>query len=279
MVDRDEPSVTAAAEELSRSGSGAAEPFVLDVTDREGLIGSAPVCPSWHASRLAHAAGISPTMADWRRIFVVDLVATATLAEGFDLWRPPERQACASRRWLRTSETRRRTRQPTPRSTRHSTRVARSHPRCRGPLDRGSRYRIWLGERASTGSSNRERYTRYEDPAFSVSPGLIDTRRASGGGEPSHHEATPGADTPRPHRSAEEVAAVVAFLLSDQAELRERDRRARRRRGDRRSAGRLLDEGGARCRRWHDRHRCRGAARRRGPSRHEVDECGASKLM
>ena len=37
MVDRDEPSVTAAAEELSASGNGVAEPFVLDVTDRKGL--------------------------------------------------------------------------------------------------------------------------------------------------------------------------------------------------------------------------------------------------
>jgi NAD(P)-dependent dehydrogenase (short-subunit alcohol dehydrogenase family) len=30
---------------------------------------------------VAHAAGISPTMADWRRIFEVDLVGTALLAE------------------------------------------------------------------------------------------------------------------------------------------------------------------------------------------------------
>src|SRR5262249_25705101 len=30
---------------------------------------------------VAHAAGISPTMADWRRIFTVDLVGTAMLAD------------------------------------------------------------------------------------------------------------------------------------------------------------------------------------------------------
>ncbi|XVQ14811.1 SDR family oxidoreductase [Spirillospora sp. CA-255316] len=83
MVDLDEATVTASAKELSAAGDRASvEPFVLDVTDRDGLSRLAD-----HVSRrgelraVAHAAGISPTMADWRRIFTVDLVATAMLAE------------------------------------------------------------------------------------------------------------------------------------------------------------------------------------------------------
>jgi NAD(P)-dependent dehydrogenase (short-subunit alcohol dehydrogenase family) len=81
LVDLDEKTVTAAADELAGLGA-AVEPYALDITDPEGLARLAA-----RASRLgplravAHAAGISPTMADWRRILTVDLVGTALLAE------------------------------------------------------------------------------------------------------------------------------------------------------------------------------------------------------
>lgn len=83
LVDLDEVSVTAAAQELAASGPGAkAEPFVLDVTDRDGLDRLAARVGGLGTLRaVAHAAGISPTMADWRRILTVDLVGTAMLAE------------------------------------------------------------------------------------------------------------------------------------------------------------------------------------------------------
>ena len=83
LVDRDEVSVTTAAHELTASGLGAvAEPFILDVTDRDGLDRLAARVRGLGTLRaVAHAAGISPTMADWRRILTVDLVGTAMLAE------------------------------------------------------------------------------------------------------------------------------------------------------------------------------------------------------
>jgi len=83
LVDRDEASVTAAAEELSATGrADLVEPFVLDVTDGDGLARlAARVADLGTLRAVAHAAGISPTMADWRRIFLVDLVGTAMLAE------------------------------------------------------------------------------------------------------------------------------------------------------------------------------------------------------
>jgi NAD(P)-dependent dehydrogenase (short-subunit alcohol dehydrogenase family) len=82
LVDLDEESVRGAAEELSGSGTAKVEAFALDVTDREGLGRLADrVSASGSLRAVAHAAGISPTMADWRRIFVVDLVGTALLAE------------------------------------------------------------------------------------------------------------------------------------------------------------------------------------------------------
>lgn len=81
LVDRDEASVAQAAEGLSRPGGTTVEPFILDITDREGLDRLATRVSELGTLRaVAHAAGISPTMADWRRIFEVDLVGTARLA-------------------------------------------------------------------------------------------------------------------------------------------------------------------------------------------------------
>jgi NAD(P)-dependent dehydrogenase (short-subunit alcohol dehydrogenase family) len=69
----------------SAPGSGPAtrvEPVGLDVTDGEALAQLADRVAELGTLRaVAHAAGISPTMADWRRIFTVDLVGTARLAE------------------------------------------------------------------------------------------------------------------------------------------------------------------------------------------------------
>ncbi len=83
MVDLDESTVTAAAQGLSASSGGTDfEPFVLDVTDRAGLDRLAVrVAEVGTLRAVAHAAGISPTMADWRRILGVDLVGTALLTE------------------------------------------------------------------------------------------------------------------------------------------------------------------------------------------------------
>jgi NAD(P)-dependent dehydrogenase (short-subunit alcohol dehydrogenase family) len=81
-VDLDEATVTATAAELTAAGPATVEPFVLDVTDRDGLGRLAEhVAAAGTLRAVAHAAGISPTMADWRRIFGVDLIGTAMLAE------------------------------------------------------------------------------------------------------------------------------------------------------------------------------------------------------
>jgi NAD(P)-dependent dehydrogenase (short-subunit alcohol dehydrogenase family) len=80
LVDVDEAGVTAAAHEL------AAEALVLDVTDADGLARlAARVQEIGTLGPVCHAAGISPTMADWKRIFTVDLVGSAML---IDVLRP-----------------------------------------------------------------------------------------------------------------------------------------------------------------------------------------------
>ncbi|MEU6140670.1 SDR family oxidoreductase [Streptomyces sp. NPDC047081] len=83
LVDLDAEAAARVAKDLNDSGArAAAEPFGLDVTDREGLARlAARVAEAGTLRAVAHAAGISPTMADWRRIFEVDLVGTALLAE------------------------------------------------------------------------------------------------------------------------------------------------------------------------------------------------------
>ena len=83
LVDLDEAGLTATAGDLStRSARAVVDTFVLDVTDDAGLQQLADRTRELGTLRsVAHAAGISPTMADWKRIFAVDLVGTARLAE------------------------------------------------------------------------------------------------------------------------------------------------------------------------------------------------------
>lgn len=81
LVDVDGDTVAQTAADLS-GARAVVEPFPLDVTDVEGLVRLADrVREIGELRSVAHAAGISPTMADWRRIFEVDLVGTARLAE------------------------------------------------------------------------------------------------------------------------------------------------------------------------------------------------------
>ncbi|MFF4113163.1 SDR family oxidoreductase [Streptomyces sp. NPDC001714] len=83
LVDLDEKAVSTAAGDLSTSPHATVvEPHTLDITDRDGLAGLAARVRELGTLRaVAHAAGISPAMADWRRILTVDLVGTALLAE------------------------------------------------------------------------------------------------------------------------------------------------------------------------------------------------------
>ncbi|WP_319435687.1 SDR family oxidoreductase [Mycobacterium sp. RTGN5] len=82
LVDRDEAAVVSGAAALSTADGATLEPFPLDVADESGLQRlSARVGELGQLRAVAHAAGISPTMADWRRVLEIDLVATARLVE------------------------------------------------------------------------------------------------------------------------------------------------------------------------------------------------------
>jgi NAD(P)-dependent dehydrogenase (short-subunit alcohol dehydrogenase family) len=221
LVDLDEASVTAAANELTAAGS-AAEPVVLDVTDRDGLGALASQVRHLGTLRaVAHAAGISPTMADWRRILTVDLVGTAMLA---DALRPLATTGTATVCFASMA--------PLLGGAEPEAAVAEVLD---DPLDERflDRLRDALGQAVEDSGTayawakhGVHRFVRQEavrlGPAgariCSVSPGIIDTPQ--GQQEAASHpvmarlvEQTPLGRAGR----AEEVAAVVAFLLSAEA--------------------------------------------------------------
>jgi NAD(P)-dependent dehydrogenase (short-subunit alcohol dehydrogenase family) len=83
LVDRDEVLLATQADLLAASGHRAeVEPFVLDVKDPDGIARLAARAAELGPLRaVAHAAGLSPTMADWREIIDVNLIGTARLVE------------------------------------------------------------------------------------------------------------------------------------------------------------------------------------------------------
>jgi NAD(P)-dependent dehydrogenase (short-subunit alcohol dehydrogenase family) len=83
LVDRDELILAETAESLASGRAPAkVEPFRLDVKDLEGVARLATRASELGRLRaVAHAAGVSPTMADWREIVTVDLVGTALLVD------------------------------------------------------------------------------------------------------------------------------------------------------------------------------------------------------
>ena len=83
LVDRDEAALIEAAERHAATHPRAdIETFALDVKDRDGVARLAARAGGLGPLRaVAHAAGVSPTMADWREVLTVDLVGTALLVD------------------------------------------------------------------------------------------------------------------------------------------------------------------------------------------------------
>jgi NAD(P)-dependent dehydrogenase (short-subunit alcohol dehydrogenase family) len=85
----------AAAEAAAAIPGGKGRPFAADVSSRESMNELAEFTRSLgDFGALAHAAAISPTMADWRRLVTVDLVGTALILEAFEPLAGPGSAAC-----------------------------------------------------------------------------------------------------------------------------------------------------------------------------------------
>jgi NAD(P)-dependent dehydrogenase (short-subunit alcohol dehydrogenase family) len=83
LVDRDEVLLATQADMLAAAGHRAQlEPFVLDVKDAGGIARlAARVAQHGPLRAVANAAGVSPTMANWRDILAINLIGTARLVE------------------------------------------------------------------------------------------------------------------------------------------------------------------------------------------------------
>jgi NAD(P)-dependent dehydrogenase (short-subunit alcohol dehydrogenase family) len=83
LVDRNEAVLATQADLLASAGHRAhVEPFVLDIGDADGIARLTDRASELGPLRaVAHAAGVSPTMADWRDILTINLVGTALLVE------------------------------------------------------------------------------------------------------------------------------------------------------------------------------------------------------
>jgi NAD(P)-dependent dehydrogenase (short-subunit alcohol dehydrogenase family) len=221
LVDLDETSVEAAAGELA-GRRAAVEPYVLDVTDDDGLAHLAMRASELGALRaVAHAAGISPTMADWRRVFTVDFVGTVMVA---DALRPLATNGTAMVCFASMAGLL---------GTAHENAAVDAALDASRADDFLVRIHDALGEAVenpgiaySWAKYAVHRFVRQEAVRLgpvgarvcSVSPGLIDT--PMGRQEAEQHpsmaallQRTPLGREGRP----EELAAVVAFLLSDEA--------------------------------------------------------------
>jgi NAD(P)-dependent dehydrogenase (short-subunit alcohol dehydrogenase family) len=81
LVDIDEAGIRVMADELGDN----ADVVVCDVSDPDAVAALAERVRDLGGLRsLAHAAGISPTMADWRRVIEVDLVGTALVVRALE---------------------------------------------------------------------------------------------------------------------------------------------------------------------------------------------------
>jgi NAD(P)-dependent dehydrogenase (short-subunit alcohol dehydrogenase family) len=223
LVDLNEGAVTAAAQQLS-GGHGRATIDVLpvDITDESALAAlSSRISETGTLRAVAHAAGLSPTMADWRRIFQVDLIGTAMLADMLlPLSTGGTSIVCYASMAPLLSQS------PVDPAVDavlddplQVNFLIRIHTAV-GPSVEDSGLAYFWAKRGVHRLAQREaiRFGRQGARVCSVSPGIIDTpmgRQESAAR--TTNDMLVGVTPLGRHGQPEEVAAVTAFLLSDEA--------------------------------------------------------------
>jgi NAD(P)-dependent dehydrogenase (short-subunit alcohol dehydrogenase family) len=220
LVDLDAEAAAETAKELA-GRRAVVEPFVADVSDPLALAGLAARAAELGPLRaVAHAAGISPTMADWRRVITVDLVGTAVLVESL---RPLVTAGTAMVCFASMAPLLAGVADAAADAALDEPLDPRLHDRLSAALgdaleNPGLAY-TWA-KRGVQRLAQREAvwFGRHGARICSVSPGIIDTPQGRQEADAHASMAALVRLTPLAREGVpEEVAAVVAFLLSDQA--------------------------------------------------------------
>jgi NAD(P)-dependent dehydrogenase (short-subunit alcohol dehydrogenase family) len=220
MVDLDAAGLAGAVKALTGAGTEV-EAVALDVTDRAALGALADRVRELGTLRaVAHAAGISPTMADWRAVIHVDLVGTALLLEAL---RPLAVDGTAVVCFASTAAT---MLAPFADPAVDTIIDQPLSPTLLDDLEKGAPGITDSGGAYSWAKRGVQRLVRRESIRWgaagarvcSVSPGIIDTPMGRQEYEQQPVMKTLVEQTPL-HRQgrSEELAAAVAFLLSDEA--------------------------------------------------------------
>ena len=222
LVDRDEAALVDAAAQLQAGGPQVrVESMAVDITSADAVERlAARVAELGTLRAVAHAAGISPTMADWTQVVIVDLVATAQLIDAlFPFVTDGTAIVCFASMapLLATGAV-----EPAD-SALDDPLDPHLLDRLRdivGPSieDSGLAYRVGQARCPPARAREAERIGRRGGRICSVSPGMIDTPmgRQEAAARPTNGMLVDATPLGREGRS-EEVAATVAFLLSDDA--------------------------------------------------------------
>jgi NAD(P)-dependent dehydrogenase (short-subunit alcohol dehydrogenase family) len=218
------PEVATVASALQREAPSGVEvrPVRTDVTDPDAVAGLADETHRAGSLRsLVHAAGVSPTMGDWKLMFTVDLVATALMVDAF---RPLANSSTAAVCFASSAGHQ----LPEPGDSRLEAIV--DDPRAPDLLERLGEAHFDkepdMGTAYSWAKRGVLRLVESEAPAWgavgaricSVSPGIIDTPMGRQEMDKQPMMAVMLEHTPlRRQGTAGEVASVVEFLLSDGA--------------------------------------------------------------
>lgn len=219
LVDRDVDGLDSVAQELR--GQVEIVPLGIDVSDRDAVASLVQVAEHGSLSAISHAAGVSPTMASWRAIFEVDLVGTALVIDALTpLVGPGTAAVCfasmAGHFAVMNPNPAGESALDDPLDPSFLEKIAEAF----GPSieDPGQAY-SWakcgvhrLVQRVAVG------WGRKQARICSISPGMIDTPQGRQEAAAQPAMAVLLEHTPLGREgTAEELAAVVAFLVSDAA--------------------------------------------------------------
>lgn len=217
LADMSEERLAATATELKEAGIQTVEYMTADISNREAVKALAEKAASMgELAGLVHTAGLSPTMADWKKIMEVNAVGTAYILDEFLKIAGPETAAvCMSSMSAHMV--------PAPPELREM---------LKNPLAEGFMEKMEVATKGSTAASypfsKISVIEMVKDLAWawgekgarltSISPGTIDTQMGRAEKQQSQQMAVLLAHTPlRREGDADEIAKVVEFLLSDAA--------------------------------------------------------------